>query len=229
MATPTHRAEGKRLMLALGITVITAGMCISAVGAWCDLSDARLDYSVDWESLAVFGVFITAAGVGLSSKAMLGPGVPLWRVRDGERGMNPLAVVMLCLGIAAMTFESGFLAFAALLDFPLGPVGTHLTLILVTAILVTVGFATRYRPQSMEGGSEGTTRRMRMATGAGLMATGIILQTAALLIGDGVDGGLNSIYVLWMFVAGLVLELSGLSAVLPQGRAWVEGGTLNGP
>jgi len=222
-------AEGKRLMLALGLTVLAAGVCISAVGAWCDVSDARLDYDVDWESLAVFGMFVTAAGVGFVLKAMFGPETPLWKVREGERGMDPWAVVILCLGVAAGTFEAGFLAMAVLLDFPLGPVGTHLTLILVTAILIIVGYAARYRSLSRIGGSEETPRRMRLITGAAFMAMGITLQVAALFFGRGADEGLNSIYVLWMFAAGLVLELSGVGAVLPQGRAWVEGGTLDGP
>jgi hypothetical protein len=222
-----HSADGKRLML--GLTVLAAGVCISAVGAWCDISGARLDYNVDWESLAAFGVFVTAAGIGFVLKAMFGPETPLWRIREGERGMDPWAVVILCLGVAAGTFEAGFLAMAVLLDFPLGSVGAHLILILVTVILVIVGYAARYRPLSRIGGSEETPRRMRLTTGVALMAMGIALQAAALFFGRGADDGLNSVYVLWMFVAGLVLELSALGAVLPQGRAWVEGGTLDGP
>ncbi len=214
------------LRLVPGVALLAIGVGVTFYGGNGYESGIATDYRIDWRSVAAFGVFLASTGIGAMVYPMLIGDAPAWRLREGGFSRNGLAVVTASLGAATLSFATGYLILATVLDTSAGAAWAYALAVAASMVMVTFGYAAR--PKILFGldGFEEAPRRNQLMAAACLSAVGTVLEAAAIIYAFTGEEPVNAAIIGWLLVTGAILDLAAAGSIFPQGRAWVTGGVL---
>jgi hypothetical protein len=190
------------------LVLIIVGVCVADAG------------------VPIAGLVLVTVGVGGVTFSFFGIEQPLWKISEGARSRNVLAVYFLVFGVMTITFEAGCAIPSRQSLLPTIPLGGYLLMTSIAVVLIISGYSELPRFLFSADAFEDTPKETRRLIGWTFIVSGATIQVGALTYGLLLLSDANPVLIFYSILAGILLEVAGIGGIAPSGRWWIAEGVL---